>query len=210
MRISWKSTLFGQFGFHAELQEYDATPPIGSLLMDKAPASMNLEREALAGYLAFGPWVSGDLHLPHKLGPNTAAAIENDMSLVTVRPSPIEYYPKPLEIGLREVAVGFDPTFISAIPSIAVLQASEWSGSIRGLQSVAVASNAFALDSMASESFAGIRARLAVAVLFAGDVSADVLVVHSPSSLPEPEKDRLTRLLLAVRLGVRFVEPDHG
>ncbi|MBO1031882.1 hypothetical protein IPV09_11105 [Tessaracoccus sp. SD287] len=208
MKITWKSTNYGQIGFHAELHEYDAVPPVDAMLVDKAPATTNLEREAIAAYLTWGHWVSGDLHLPHRLGPNTAAAIEADMSEVAVRPSPIEYYPKPLEVGLREVRVGFDETFIGRDPSIAVLPVSEWTGSMRGLQSVAVASNAFTLDFIASKSYPSIRARLAVAVLFAGDVSADVLAVHCPARLPSSEKDRLTKLLLAARLGVRFVEPE--
>lgn len=205
MKITWKSTYYGQVGFHTELQEYDAVPPAESLLVDHAPASMNLEREAMAAYLAFGHWTSGDLQLPHRLGPNTATAIENDMKHVPVRPSPIEYYPKPLELGIREVHVGFDTSYVrNDVASIAVLPASEWSGSIRGLRSLSVSSNAFVFDTAASTDTApGIRSRLAVAVLFAGDLSADTLIVNG-DSIPEAEKTRLTALLLAVRLGIIF------
>lgn len=206
MKITWKGTTSGQVGFHAELQEYDAVPPVGSLLLDHAPSSVNLEREAMAGYLAFGHWTSGDLQLPHRLGPNTAAAIERDMKHVSVRPSPIEYYPKPLEVGHRAVQVGFTPSNISQqTSSITVLPASEWTGSMRSLQSIVIASNAFALDSAASGSFEAIRARLAVATLFAGDLSADVLHVHHPD-LDATEQNRLRELLLSVRLGLEFVE----
>lgn len=205
MKITWKSTYYGQVGFHTELQEYDAVPPAESLLMDHAPTSMNLEREAMAAYLAFGHWTSGDLQLPHRLGPNTAAAIEADMKHVPIRPSPVEYYPKPLELGIREVHVGFDSGHVrNDVPSIAVLPASEWSGSLRGLTSLSIASNAFVFDrAVSTDSTVGIRARLAIAVLFAGDLSADTLVVNG-EYISDVERARLTALLLAVRLGILF------
>lgn len=205
MKITWKSTNYGQIGFHTELQEYDAVPPAESLLLDHAPASMNPEREAIAAYLAFGHWTSGDLQLPHRLGPNTAAAIEHDIRHVAVRPSPVEYYPKPLELGMRDVRVGFDASYVrNDVPSIAVLPASEWSGSLRSLASLAVVSNAFVFDTVAStDTSQGIRSRLAVAVLFAGDLSADTFVVDG-EHIPGIEREKLTALLLAVRLGIRF------
>lgn len=207
MKITWKSTIYGQVGFHAELQEYDASPPAESLLVDHAPASTNLEREAIAAYLAFGHWTSGDLQLPHRLGPNTAAAIERDMRHVPVRPSPVEYYPKPLELGLRDVHVGFEASDVrNDISSIAILPASEWSGALRGLTSLAIASNAFVFDITASsDTSRGIRARLAVAVLFAGDLSADNLIVNG-DGVPETERERLRALMLAVRLGIQFTD----
>lgn len=204
MKITWKGTLSGQVGFHAELQEYDAVPPVESLLLDHAPVTMNPEREAVAAYLAFGHWSSGDLQLPHRLGPNTAAAIERDMRHVAVRPSPIEYYPKPLELGIRDVRVGFDASYVrDDIAAIAVLPGSGWTGSVRTLHSIAVASNAFALDVAASQGYPAIRAKLAVAVLFAADMSADSLSI-ADNELPESEKARLRELLLSVRLGITW------
>lgn len=203
MRITWKSTHYGQVGLHAELDEYDATPPVDALLMDHAPMLKNPEREGIAAYLAFGRWVSGDLALPHKIGPNTAAAIERDLELVHVRPRPIEYYPKPLEIGVREVSVHFEHAGDSCGSSITVLPASRWSGSIRGLQSVSVASNAIAFDDSLSGSFRSVRARLAIAVLFAADVSANTLVVRG-DLIAGTERHRIEALLLSTRLGVRY------
>ncbi len=206
MKITWKGTNSGQVGFHAELQEYDAVPPADALLMDHSPSSINPEREAMAAYLAFGHWTSGDLQLPHRLGPNTAAAIEQDMQHVPVRPSPIEYYPKPLELGLRNVHVGFDSTYVrNDIPSIAVLPASAWTGALRGLASVSVCSNAFIFDDAASTTTSpSIRSRLAVAVLLAGDLSADELIVDG-RGVPESERKKLAALMLSVRLGIRFL-----
>lgn len=206
MKISWKSTNYGQTGFHIDkLGEYDATPPVDALLLDRAPRTLNPERQAIAAYLAFSPWVSGELQLPQRLGPNTAAAIERDLAHVQVRPTPVEYYPKPLEVGLREISVVFDELGHSGSGAfINVVRASEWAGSMRGLQSIAVSSNAFALDAAASSVTTSIRARLAVAVLFAGELSADVLLLSEDLALPDAELDSLRSLLLAARLGLEL------
>lgn len=207
MKVSWKSTNYGQTGFHIDqLGEYDATPPVDALLLDRAPRTLNPERQAIAAYLAFSPWVSGDFTLPQRLGPNTAAAIERDLEHVQVRPAPVEYYPKPLEVGIREVSVVVDQMGHRGSGAfINVLRASEWAGSIRGLQSIAVASNAFALDAASSTDLESVRARLAVAVLFAGDLSADSLALPDRPDLPASEREALRSLLLAARLGLRFI-----
>lgn len=205
MKISWKSTNYGQTGFHIDqLGEYDATPPVDALLLDRAPRTLNPERQAIAAYLAFSPWLSGDLQLPQKLGPNTAAAIERDLAHVQVRPSPVEYYPKPLEVGLREVSVVVDQLGHNGSGAfINVLRTSEWAGSMRGLQSIAVSSNAFTLDAAASTESPSIRARLAVAVLFAGELSADILRLAADPAITDAEVDSLRSLLLAARLGLK-------
>src|SRR5699024_4520050 len=121
-----------------------------------------------------------------------------DLAHVEVRPSPVEYYPKELEVGLREVSVVLDDFGHSGSGAfINVLRASEWAGSMRGLQSIAVSSNAFALDAAAPAAAASIRARFAVAVLFAVEHSADTLLLPEDLALEEVELDSLRSLLLA-------------
>ena len=206
MKITWLNDDSGMTGLRAEPGEYDASPPVDSLLFDYAPQSINPERLAIAAYLAFGRWVSGDLQLPTKLGPATAAAIERDLEHVHVRPGPIEYYPKPLEIGTRNVHLNL--TEVGSTPfaedTISVLPSSRWNGGLRGLRSLMISSNAFAIDSSGSAHRESVRARLAVAVLFAGDLTADTLMVRVPTELAEFETERLTELLLSVRLGIEF------
>lgn len=208
MKFKWEAQGHARIGLHVELGEYDANPPVTSLLLDYAPLSMNPERLAIAAYLAFGRWASGDFLLPMKLGPATASAIERDLRHVDVRPGPIEYYPKPLEVGVREVGllVGNEHTPAPSDSTITVLPSSSWHGGMRGLRSITVASNAYALDNAASTTPESVRARLAVGVLFAGDLSADRVSIRWPHSLPDTEKSRISALLLSVRLGVRFVE----
>ena len=210
MKFNWGTQERARIGLHVELGEYDASPPVTSLLLDYAPLSMNPERLAIAAYLAFGSWASGDFLLPTKLGPATASAIERDLKHVDVRPGPIEYYPKPLEVGVREVSllITKEPTLSCSDSTIAVLPSSSWNGGMRGLRSITVASNAFALDIAASSTPESIRARLAVGVLFAGDLSADCISIQCSQPLPDSEKSRISALLLSVRLGARFVELD--
>lgn len=207
MRVTWTSTSRGQVGFQAEPQEYDAIPPVDSLLLSHPPLSTNPERMAIAAYLAFGYWTSGDLVLPQRLGPNTATAIERDLTHVQVRPGPVEYYPKPLDSGMHDVQVTFDAIgSASRIPAISVLNSSAWAGSIRGIHQLHVSSNAFAPDGFCAGSFQSIRARLAVAVIYSVDLSADRLIIHDGLDTPEDERMRLRALLLSTRLGLTFVD----
>lgn len=209
MKLIWKSSHYGQIGFHVESRhEYDSFPPVSSLTLDHAPTDVNREREAISAYLAFGAWVSGDLELPHRLGPNTASAIERDLALVSIRPSPIEYYAKPLDQGSKVVDVHFGPTGLLANgPAICVLRSAEWNGALTTVNCIGVASNAFALDAAVKGSFESIRARLAVAVLFAGELSADSLRVHLDGIyVPVEERRRIVELTLSARLGIQFLD----
>lgn len=205
MKVSWSSTHDNRIGFHTELHEYDAVPPVAALLIDHAPAMINAEREAVASYLAFGHWVSGDLQLAHKVGPNTASAIERDMSFVDVRPSPLEYYPKPLPTGSRRVSVDFDGSGVSSSgPFISVLPASRWNGALRSHNGIALGSNAFVFDAAASGGHVAIRCRLAVAVLFAEDLLADTFVLRA-NDVDAREISRIRKLLAAVNIGLDLV-----
>lgn len=207
MKLTWKGTYTNQVGFHVEeLAEYDAEPPVRSMLLDHGPTHKNPEREAIAAYLAFGRWASGDFVLPRKHGPNTARAIENDMKHVPLRPQPIEYYPKPLDIGIRTIDLWFTPDRIGVDNSISILPGAQWNGSIRTTLSLAVASNAHILDSSGIQGRRSVRARLAAAVLFADDLSADVLRIHPDAPVDEAEQARLSDLLGAARLGVEFID----
>ena len=89
MKISWQDSGYGQTGFHAEVEEYDAVPPVSALLLDHHPVNVNAEREAVAAYLAFGCWVSGDLKLPRHLGPTTRPS--NHHHVRVGKPQPARY-----------------------------------------------------------------------------------------------------------------------
>lgn len=207
MKIKWVNNSLGQSGFKATAVEYDALLPVDTLWMDKAPQKMNPEREAIAAYLAFGEFASGEFELYRKMGPTTATAMVADSEPTQLFPQPIEYYPKPLPLGLRKGYVGVSPDIlgkdldgIDAV--IAVLPSDQWNGSMTSHKKLAVASNGFLIDAL---NRGGIRARLAVAVLFAEDLNIDSLLVPGDLVPDEQERKALEDLLLACRLGLQFI-----
>ena len=189
-----------QFSVSVELDEYDAAPPVGQLLLDRRPRIRQHDRDAIAAYLAFGQWAASGLSLPAKISPATAEAIRADSHLSGgLIAEPIEYYPKALPIGSADVALtrSIGPSFLQR-PELAILQADTWNGAVGTTRSLALGSNAFVLDGAAS-----VRAHLAVAVLFAADLDADCFALEG-WDVPASEQPRLRSLLSAVRLGVDF------
>lgn len=199
MKIERKLGLGGRYQLVSVLGEYDAHPPVDRLIIDHQPRAENPELVGMACYLAFGNWCGGELQLPVKIGPATADAMARDSARagVGLLPAPIEYYPKPLPLGVREIRVSRS---LDRMPADTILDVriDQWSGSMRSHTSVILPTNSFLFDSQSG----GVRAHLAVAVLFANDIQADQLVVEGVVS--EAEMERLTALLSAVRIGVRF------
>lgn len=207
MKIQWTKNSFGQTGFVTERSEYDAVLPIDSLMMDNAPLLINPEREAVAAFLAFGSFASGEFQLSRKFGPATAEALVKASDPVPLYPHPIEYYPKPLPGGLRSCFVGTDISVLSqeqeiAELSFAVLRSDQWNGSIVAHHAFGVASNAFLIDAMRKSN--NIRAQLAVAVLFAEDFNVDYFVVSSDLVNDPEEQKFIENLLLVCKLGIVF------
>lgn len=189
-----------QFSLSVELDEYDAAPPVGQLLLDRRPRNRQNDRDAIAAYLAFGQWAAAGFSLPAKISPATAEAIRADSHLSGgLIAEPIEYYPKALPIGSAKVVVtrAIGQSFLERA-ELALLQADTWNGAVGTTRSLALGSNAFVLDGDAS-----VRAHLAVAVLFATDLDADCFVLEG-WDVPDGEAQRLRSLLSAVRLGIDF------
>jgi hypothetical protein len=201
MKIERKLGLGGRYQLVSVLGEYDAHPPVDRLIVDHPPRVENAELIGMACYLAFGRWCGGELQLPVKVGPATANAMMRDAAVsgVSLLPSPIEYYPKPLPLGVREVRLS-RMLRIDSAAAVYDVRVDQWAGSLRSHTSVVVPSNSFLLDGMAGN----VRASLAVALLFANDVQVDSLVIEE--HVPEDEKDKLAALLSAVRIGVKFSE----
>lgn len=206
MRIEFEESVHARATLRCIPEEYDATPPVSELYLDCVPVALNPERLAIAAYLAFGHWASGDFQLPRKLGPNTAAAIERDLSHVSIRPGPIEYYPKPLEVGIRDidVSIGNGIADTRSPYTINIYESSGWNGALRSLNSISVSSNAFAIDAARPTTHQSIRAQLAVAVMLAAELSADRLVVNDTCNIQASERRQIESLLLASRLGICF------
>lgn len=185
-----------QFGLWATLSDYDGTPPAEALLLDHKPTHSNPDRVAVAAYLAFGRWCGGELTLPSKISPATASAIAFDAHPLHTLCQPIEYYPKALPIGQHRITLSLGLPIDDERPTICDLPAHRWNGSLRSLSSVAVGSNSFLFRQSEND----VRPILAVGLLFAEDVSADVLILET--AVEPSELTRLRALLSAVRLGL--------
>lgn len=203
MRIAWEDEKSSGFALRAVPGEYDGFPPVDALRIDRAPRGVDLERVALASYLAFGTWTSGDLSLPDGLSPGVAEMIERDAVPVRVRPSPVLYAPRPMPQGERVVEVVFAlPAALPSEPTLAVVPSTIAEGVFRSGSLTIVPCNAFALDA-AHGSKPGILARLATAVLFAEEVAAKLIRITGVT-LGTRERARLQVLCRSVNLGLEF------
>lgn len=202
MKITTETNTYSPFNLVATRNEYDALPPVNTLQIDFAPVSINPDRLAIASYLAFGAYCSGGFELSVKFSPAAAEAIEQDAKPVQLRPAPIEYYPKALAVGMGEATVSFSLPGESQEACLVVLPSDKYNGLMTGHNKLLVSSNAFFLDAAAQNPHS-IRARLAVAVLFAEDLGIDTLTVDG-HNIDAAERQSLVRLLSACRLGLSF------
>ncbi|WP_421084332.1 hypothetical protein [Rothia nasimurium] len=205
MKIRTETNTFSPFSLIAERGEYDALPPLDTLHIDFAPTKVNADRLAIASYLVFGSYASGTIEMPKKFCPATAEAMEQDARPVQLRPSPIEYYPQPLAIGQRTAKVYFGLPGESPEGQFGILPSDSYSGIITGPNKLLLASNAFVFDAL-TNSGQDIRARLAVAVLFAEDFSIDTFILDG-TAIDRTEQRTLINLLASCRLGLQFLLP---
>lgn len=204
MIVSWDEDREQGCALAATPEEYDAFPPVCALMLDDAPRVIDPDRVALASYLAFGDWSSGDLVVPHDVSPAAADAIERDARPLPIRPRPVEYAARALPESLGSVDVRFGlPVAPSTRPVLAVVPSTLAHGVFRTGTTTIVPSNAFILDGARDMTTPRIRARLAVAVLFAQEVGASTLRITEAESEPE-ELARLQALTRSVNLHVSF------
>ncbi|MDY3664634.1 hypothetical protein [Schaalia hyovaginalis] len=203
MKIEIHRHRYAPFAMHCMREEYDAFPSVDALLVDAVPETLSPDRLAIAAFLAFGRWASGDFILPEKLSPAAAEAIEMAAHPVRVRPQPVEYYPKAIPLGSTTAPLSFAPEYWPGGASLCVLPADFFNGAIITSRGIAVASNAFLLDA-AEPSTSSIRARLAVAVLFAEDFDIAALRIPAAHAPDSAELVELKGLLSACGLGLEL------
>lgn len=175
MKITWSQN--SHLGKHLDAvpHEYDAQPPFRNLLLDATPTRLTPDREAMAAYLAFGRWSTGDFIVPRRMSDRVARAIEEDARPLRIRPTPIDYQTFPVARGGKVLNVC---TAIQHVglhnedAQLCVLPSSEWNGCLTSVDQIVLSSNAEMIDRVTKGS---IRAQLAVAVLFADDFHANSL-----------------------------------
>lgn len=173
---------------------FDGIPPVHRLVLGGSPLHSHPDRIGLAAYLAFGCYASGEFVLPSAVGPELASAVEDDCRPIRVRPGPVEYVPRIMATGQQSVAVRHGRAVSLERNRIQIVPGVSARGYFRGDDSLTVSSNSFAFGS-------GPRAVLAVAVLFAEDLSAADLRFDTLQPIDDREEERLRQLLLSVGLG---------
>lgn len=194
----------GQWTITSERSEYDAFLPAADFALDRGPTNKNPDRLAVAITLLFGRWSANEFVLPQKVGPNTAFEIKQFLGATMVEVRPIEYYPKPLVIGVRDcklLADGDSPENISNDDVyIRVLQSDKYNGCIQSFQGLDVASNGFLFKKSAND----LIPDLATAVLFAEDLAVDNIVIDA--DMDDVLFKRVQGLMSAARLGLTRAE----
>lgn len=198
---------YAPLALHATPAEYDALPPVDTLFIDHLPTSINADRLAIAAFLAFGSFASGEFSVPNKISAAAAEAIERAAEPTRLRPYPVEYYPKALPEGAEDAALNFMFETWTTSPAVCVLPSDRFNGSIASHKGLAVSSNAFLLDALSPVSHS-IRARLAVAVLFAEDfgIASFTVPAEVAEGITAVERVRLEELLASCRLSIRFAD----
>lgn len=201
MKIIAETEPAGRFSLFAEVDAYDGVTPISRFSVDYVPSAINPERVALAGYLAFGSWISGGVRFPEAICPEMATAIEVDAMPVRVRPEKIDYTPKRLPVGEHEAQVVVGPVANESEMrrSIRILPRGKYLGALRHEGHLQVTSNAYILAGCLPMEIAH-RPMLAVAVLLAEDFGIVRLQIHTEVS--EDERSRLQSMLAASGLGL--------
>lgn len=197
MRISKNRVKQRQIAYTVELSEYDAEPPTRQWLFDDLPEKINPELEAVALYLVFGPWCGGELIVPQKMGPNTAAAIIRHAG-VDFFPGPIEFYPKTLPRGSRAIRL-FDSIEDAGPSAFVSLDSSEWNGTLRSTQTALVSSNTAVFSQLTGNQ----TARIAPMVLLADELDLGTIVF---SDSVAAEASLLENLLSAVGLNISMLQ----
>lgn len=208
MKIKWLSEFDGQVGLAVEPDDYDGTPQISHLWMDRGPKSRHWDREAVATGLVFGRYFGGEITMPHKFSPAVATGLRRMAGPVPINVGPIEYYPKGLPEGERRLHLLVDEPVPEDLMEpkdqsacyLQILRSDRASGSIRRVNGLSVASNAWLHSEPRAVS--GLLPFIALACLFAEDLEAGTIVLP-PSSAGVPDEWQEVRQILATaRLGL--------
>ena len=203
MRFSIKTNLYGRWGANIELSEYDAIPPIDNIAFDARPLSLNPEVEAAALTLLFGRFSGGEMSFAHKVGPNTAKAIQRFLEPTISFVDPIEYYPKPLPLGEASTVVSESFADIAGESAFISLRTDQYNGAIKNHTSIAVASNSFTLKQTPVD----LQPALASAMLFADDLEVGSFLVPQGSI---KNFEEVKKLLSAVRINLELIDDSMG
>lgn len=210
MIVTWQSELHGPIGFHGDPEDYDGTPRLGDFWIDTAPKTRHWDRQAVAAYLIFGSVTGGRFQVPHKFSPAVATAMQRLSGVVPIIPEPIEYHPKALPAGERRLHILPDmPLPEEALEPVSqregylsVVRSDRAAGALRLTNALTVASNAW-LHADHRTRLGSWYPFIACGALFAQDLEADSLVLHSDGIDTDSQQWLdLSHLLATAKLGL--------
>lgn len=213
MIIKWKSEYIGHIGFEATPDDYDGIPKFANYWLDAGPKLRHPDREAVAAFLIYGSYLGGLTQMPHKFSPAVDVVLRDAAGEASAAFSPIEYYPKALPVGSRTMRLSWSEDEKEKIDAEGVAdvflrleRSDRVSGSMRSVNGLTVASNAWIHVPDCAESIYRIYPFLAAAVLYAEDLEADTIQVQGNYDKDKDAWETIVRLLGSARLGIKCVK----
>lgn len=211
MIIKWKSEYIGHVGFEATPDDYDGIPRFANYWLDAGPKVRHADREAVAAFLIYGRYMGGLTQMPHKFSPAVDAVLRDAAGRASAAFSPVEYYPKALPIGSRTMDLSWSDDEHQTAESQAevflrIERSDRVSGSMRSVNGLTVASNAWIHVPGYAESLYSIYPFIAAAVLYAEDLEVDTIQVRGNYDSDKDAWETVVRLLGSARLGIKCVK----
>lgn len=213
MIIKWKSEYIGTVGLEVSSREgynidsaqYHGIPSYRNFWLDSSPKAIHPDRLAIAAFLLFGSYMSGPTQFPKKFSPAVETAMQRALDGVHSTLGPVEYYPKALPIGSRTIDVSWTDLHQSrgtergGTAYFRVERSDHYSGALRSMQGLVVASNAW-IHGQSGSALSQLLPYIAAAVLFAEDLEGDTIRIPQITA-DASERSTIIDLLGSVRLG---------
>lgn len=182
--------------------EIDGFPAIERLEFSAIPSSVSSDRVAVAGILAFGPYISGQVQFEEKISALTAEIIARYMNPRWVHVTPLHPSNLPIPRGSQPIVI---QNKISPSPTdrqLVIVRNDRYEGSVIGMETSVIPSNAWLIDKLNGiNQSSRFSSELAVAVLMAESLNISVIKMPSNDGLEPKRLHLLKQLLGAVGLG---------
>lgn len=208
MKIVWNGRdQSGRFSFSASPGEYDATPPVDQLFLDRDMLVVNNDVLGLSGFLAFAPFCSGTVSLPRSVSPEMVRAIESYAEPSWIHVTSVDLEPREAPKGEGYAYLRTSLDICNRLPNewgmprnstISIADASEWSGYLVSSEMLIVGSNAKTLSAFFPPG-SEVLPYVAAAILYMESLRCSTLVIPDAVEIDEFTWARLSRLLSACK-----------
>ncbi len=214
MKLHWTDESTGRCGISiSEIERLDAPPVVPDFWLDARPITLNNDRLAIASALIFGPSSLGHFQLP-----SPASAVTAECIVELAKPGfrsvePIDWGPKPIPEGgstLRISEPEPDNRTLKLVGSDSInvinfqlLRTSRFAGTLMGMGSAAVASNAWLFNRGSEQDPIAAESLLAAAVLFAEDLGCNTIELYGSFVPFRAPREVIERMLEATGLNLK-------